>query len=90
MKETVVSGIRSTGKLHLGNYYGAVKNFIKMQQDYNCFFFIADWHSLTTHPTPADLHGNVKNVLVDYLACGLNPEESTIYQRVPNYIYILT
>ena len=94
MKETVVSGIRSTGKLHLGNYYGAVKNFIKMQQDYNCYFFIADWHSLTTHPTPADLHGNIKNVLVDYLACGLNPEESTIYVQsdVPEitelYLYL--
>ncbi len=88
MKETVVSGIRSTGKLHLGNYYGAVKNFIKMQQDYNCFFFIADWHSLTTHPTPGDLHGNIKNVLIDYLACGLNPEESTIYVQsdVPEII----
>ncbi len=94
MKETVVSGIRSTGKLHLGNYYGAVKNFIKMQQDYNCYFFIADWHSLTTHPTPADLHGNIKNVLVDYLACGLDPEESTIYVQsdVPEitelYLYL--
>lgn len=88
MKETVVSGIRSTGKLHLGNYYGAVKNFIKMQEEYNCYFFIADWHSLTTHPTPENLHGNIKNVLVDYLACGLNPEESTIYVQsdVPEII----
>jgi tryptophanyl-tRNA synthetase len=94
MKETVVSGIRSTGKLHLGNYYGAVKNFIKMQEEYNCYFFIADWHSLTTHPTPENYHGNIKNVLVDYLACGLNPEESTIYVQsdVPEivelYLYL--
>ncbi|MDN3585353.1 tryptophan--tRNA ligase [Pedobacter aquatilis] len=79
MKETVVSGIRSTGKLHLGNYYGAVQNFIKMQHDYNCYFFIADLHSLTTHPTPADLHGNIKHVLVEYLASGIDPENSTIY-----------
>jgi tryptophanyl-tRNA synthetase len=79
MKETVVSGIRSTGKLHIGNYYGAVKNFVQMQHDYNCYFFIADLHSLTTHPTPADLHGNVKHVLVEYLACGIDPEETTIY-----------
>lgn len=88
MKETVVSGIRSTGKLHLGNYYGAIQNFIKMQKEYNCFFFIADWHSLTTHPTPENLHGNIKNVLIDYLACGLNPEESTIYVQsdVPEII----
>ncbi|WP_407430717.1 tryptophan--tRNA ligase [Arcticibacter sp.] len=77
--ETVVSGIRSTGNLHLGNYYGAVKNFVKMQNEYNCFFFIADYHSLTTHPTPADLHGNVKQVLVEYLASGIDPEKATIY-----------
>ncbi|WP_207422611.1 tryptophan--tRNA ligase [Desertivirga brevis] len=77
--ETVVSGIRSTGKLHLGNYYGAVQNFVKMQHEYNCFFFIADYHSLTTHPTPDDLHGNVKQVLIEYLAAGIDPEKATIY-----------
>lgn len=79
MKEIVVSGIRSTGNLHLGNYFGAMQNFIKMQHEYTCFFFIADYHSLTTHPTPADLHTNVKQVLVEYLACGLDPEISTLY-----------
>jgi tryptophanyl-tRNA synthetase len=79
MRETVVSGIRPTGKLHLGNYFGAVSNFVKMQHEYNCYFFIADFHSLTTHPTPGDLHGNVKNVLVEYLASGIDPEASTIY-----------
>ena len=77
--ETVVSGIRSTGKLHLGNYYGAVSNFVKMQKEYNCFFFIADYHSLTTHPMPENLHGNIKQVLVEYLAAGLNPEKTTLY-----------
>jgi tryptophanyl-tRNA synthetase len=77
--ETVVSGIRSTGKLHLGNYYGAIQNFVKMQHEYNCYFFIADLHSLTTHPTPTDLHGNVKQVLVEYLAAGIDPEKATIY-----------
>jgi tryptophanyl-tRNA synthetase len=77
--ETVVSGIRSTGNLHLGNYFGAVQNFLKMQYEYNCFFFIADYHSLTTHPTPADLHNNVRRVLVEYLAAGIDPEKSTIY-----------
>jgi tryptophanyl-tRNA synthetase len=77
--ETVVSGIRPTGKLHLGNYLGALKNFVKMQNEHNCFFFIADYHSLTTHPNPADLHGNVRNVLVEYLASGLDPEKATIY-----------
>ncbi len=77
--ETVVSGIRPTGNLHLGNYFGALKNFVKMQEEHNCFFFIADYHSLTTHPTPADLHGNVQQVLSEYLACGLDPEKSTLY-----------
>lgn len=77
--QTVLSGIRPTGNLHLGNYFGAVKNFVKMQNDNNCYFFIADYHSLTTHPNPADLHENVKKVLSEYLACGLDPEKSTIY-----------
>jgi tryptophanyl-tRNA synthetase len=77
--ETVVSGIRPTGELHLGNYFGAIKNFVKMQEDYRCFFFIADYHSLTTHPTPNNLHYNVKRVLINYLASGLDPEKSTIY-----------
>lgn len=77
--ETVVSGIRPTGNLHLGNYFGAVKNFVKMQESHNCFFFVADYHSLTTHPTPADLHGNVKTVLAEYLGAGLDPEKATLY-----------
>ncbi len=92
--ETVVSGIRSTGKLHLGNYYGAIQNFVKMQHQYNCYFFIADLHSLTTHPTPGDLHGHVKQVLVEYLAAGIDPEKATIYVQsdVPEvaelYLYL--
>jgi len=77
--ETVLSGIRPTGHLHIGNYFGAVKNFLKLQEEYNSYFFIADYHSLTTHPTPADLHDNVKNVLAEYLACGLDPEKATLY-----------
>ena len=77
--ETVLSGIRSTGNLHLGNYYCAVTNFVKMQQDYHCYFFVADLHSLTTYPTPEDLHSNVKIVLAEYLACGIDPEVSTLY-----------
>lgn len=77
--ETVLSGIRSTGNLHLGNYFGAIKNFIKMQHEHRCYFFIADYHSLTTHPTPDDLHQNVKQVLVEYLAAGIDPEVATLY-----------
>ncbi len=77
--ETVVSGIRSTGNLHLGNYFGAIRNFIKMQHEHSCYFFIADYHSLTTHPTPENLHQNVRQVLAEYLAAGLDPEVATLY-----------
>lgn len=77
--ETVVSGIRPTGNLHLGNYFGAVTNFIKMQEEYKCFFFIADWHSLTTHPKPGDLSKNVRKILAEYIACGVDPEKAAIY-----------
>ncbi len=77
--ETVLSGIRPTGNLHLGNYFGALQNFIKMQYEHRCYFFIADLHSLTTHPKSADLHEHVKNVLAEYLAAGLDPEAATIY-----------
>ena len=77
--ETVLSGIRSTGNLHLGNYFGAVRNFVKMQHDYKCFFFVADLHSLTTYPTPEDLHGNIKQVLAEYIAAGIDPETATLY-----------
>ncbi len=75
----VLSGIRPTGNLHLGNYFGALKNFRKMQHEHTCYFFIADYHSLTTHPTPENLQGNVKQALVEYLAAGIDPEIATIY-----------
>lgn len=77
--DTVVSGIRSTGNLHLGNYYGALKNFLRMQDENHCYFFVADYHSLTTHPHPDDLHGNIRQVLAEYLACGIDPEKATVY-----------
>lgn len=77
--ETVVSGIRPTGHLHLGNYFGALKSFVKMQEEYNCLFFIADWHSLTTQPKPEDIRQSVKTILAEYLACGIDPEKATIY-----------
>ncbi|CCZ06881.1 tryptophan--tRNA ligase [Culturomica massiliensis] len=77
--EIVVSGIRPTGNLHLGNYFGAVKNFLRLQDEYNCFFFIADWHSLTTHPHPGDVTNNVRKILAEYLACGIDPQKSAIY-----------
>lgn len=77
--EIVVSGIRPTGNLHLGNYFGAVKNFLRLQDEYNCFFFIADWHSLTTHPHPGDVTANVRKILAEYLACGIDPDKAAIY-----------
>ncbi|HPI53851.1 MAG TPA: tryptophan--tRNA ligase [Chitinophagaceae bacterium] len=78
-KEIVVSGIRSTGNLHIGNYFGAMKNYIQMQDMYNCYFFVADYHALTTHPDPASLKPNVYKVLAENIACGLDPEKIALY-----------
>lgn len=77
--DIVVSGIRSTGNLHLGNYFGAIRNFVKMQRENKCFFFIADYHSLTTHPKPDDLHGNIRQVVAEFLACGIDPDIATVF-----------
>ncbi len=77
--EKVVSGIRPTGNLHLGNYFGAVKSFVKMQDEFECMFFIADWHSLTTHPKPDDIQSSARTILAEYLACGIDPEKAPIY-----------
>lgn len=79
MKEKVVSGIRPTGNLHLGNYFGAVRSFVQMQEQYDCMFFIADWHSLTTQPRPEDIRRSVRTILAEYLACGIDPEKAPIY-----------
>ncbi len=80
-KEIVVSGIRSTGFLHLGNYFGAMRNYVRMQEDYNCFFFVADYHSLTTHPDPKSLKTSVYRVIAENIACGLDPEKVTLYAQ---------
>lgn len=74
-----MSGIRPTGFLHLGNYFGALRNYVRMQEEYQCFFMLADLHSLTTHPDTKELKGNVHRVLAEYIACGLDPEKSAIY-----------
>lgn len=79
MKEIVLSGVRSTGNLHLGNYFGAIKNFVQMQQQYECFYFIANLHALTTHPDPELLKKSVRATLVEYIACGLDPDKNTIF-----------
>lgn len=78
-KKVVLSGIRSTGNLHLGNYFGALSKFVKMQNDYDCRYFVADLHALTTHPDPKMIHENVKQILAEYLAAGLDPEKNTIF-----------
>lgn len=78
-RKVVLSGIRATGNLHLGNYFGALSKFVRMQDDYDCRYFVADLHALTTHPDPKQLHENVKDILAEYLAAGLDPEKNIIY-----------
>jgi len=93
-KEIVMSGIRPTGYLHLGNYFGAIRNYVKMQEEYECYFMVADLHSLTTHPDTKDLKSNVHRVLAENIACGLDPEkvalycQSHLYQTAELYLYL--
>jgi tryptophanyl-tRNA synthetase len=77
--ETILSGMRPTGKLHLGNYLGAGINYVKMQETNNCFYFIADYHALTTHTKASELSSSISNVLAEYLAIGVDPNKATIY-----------
>ncbi len=80
MTERIVSGMRSTGKLHLGHYLGVIQNWVKLQKEYESFFFVADWHALTTkYDNTANLKQDVKDVVIDWLACGIDPNISTIY-----------
>lgn len=76
---SVLSGVRPTGYMHLGNYFGAVRNFVKLQDDYTCYFFVANIHALTTHPDPVALRDNTLSTLAEYLACGLDPDKCVIY-----------
>lgn len=78
-KAIVVSGIRPTGNLHLGNYFGAMRNYVRMQDEYDCFFFVADWHSLTTHPDTKELQASVMGVVAENIAAGLDPEKCCFY-----------
>jgi tryptophanyl-tRNA synthetase len=78
-KEIVVSGIRPTGFLHLGNYFGAMRNYVRMQEDYECYFFVADWHSLTTHPDTKGLKESVLRVIAENIAAGLDPNKVSLY-----------
>ncbi len=93
-KEIVVSGIRPTGFLHLGNYFGAMRNYVRMQEEYDCYFFVADWHSLTTHPDTKELRESVLRVVSENIAVGLDPDKVCLYVQsaVPQvaelYLYL--
>jgi tryptophanyl-tRNA synthetase len=93
-RQIVMSGIRPTGFLHLGNYFGAIRNYVKMQDDYECYFMVADLHSLTTHPDTKGLKNNVRRVLAENIACGLDPQkvalycQSHLYQTAELYLYL--
>lgn len=89
-----MSGIRPTGFLHLGNYFGAVRNYVRLQESHTCFFMVADLHSLTTHPDTSTLKSSVMRVLAENIACGLDPEKAALYcqSHVPEtaelYLYL--
>jgi len=93
-KEVVLSGIRPTGFLHLGNYFGAMRNYVRMQDEYNCYFFVANWHSLTTHPDTKELQNSVHRVIAENISCGLDPDKVALYVQsdVPEiaelYLYL--
>ena len=80
VKKRVLSGMRPTGKLHLGHYFGALSNWVKLQQEYDCFFFVADWHALTTHyEDTSSIAENTLQVAMDWLSIGLDPKKSTLF-----------
>lgn len=86
--ERVLSGMRPTGKLHLGHYHGVLKNWIKLQRAHECFFFVADWHALTTHyESPQEIEQNSRDMVIDWLAAGLDPEQATLFvqSKVPEH-----
>ncbi len=79
-RKRVLSGMRPTGRLHLGHYFGALQNWLKLQQEYECFFFVADWHALTTHyEDTSSVAENTLQVAMDWLAVGLDPAKSTLF-----------
>ena len=87
-QQTVLSGMRSTGKIHLGNYFGALKNWIDLQDRYRCYYFAADWHALTSdYADPSEIAQNTIEMVIDWIAAGLDPERSTIFiqSMVPDH-----
>jgi len=86
--DRVLSGMRPTGALHIGHFHGALKNWVKLQDEHPCFFFVADWHALTTHyETPEDIEASVWDMLVDWFAAGIDPAKATVFiqSRVPEH-----
>ena len=93
MKTRVLSGMRPTGALHLGHYHGALKNWVRLQDEHDCFYFVADWHALTTHYEDREvIEQNVYEMVIDWLAAGLDPERSTIFiqSRLPEHAELFT
>lgn len=93
MSARVLSGMRPTGALHLGHYHGALKNWVRLQSEYECFYFVADWHALTTHyESPEVIERNVFDMVIDWIAAGLEPERSTIFvqSRLPEHAELFT
>ncbi len=89
----VLSGMRPTGALHLGHYHGALKNWVALQHTHDCYFFVADWHALTTHYADhAELERNVYDMVVDWLAAGIEPERATLFiqSRLPEHAELFT
>ncbi|MEJ2661562.1 MAG: tryptophan--tRNA ligase [Desulfobacteraceae bacterium] len=87
-KKRILSGMRPTGPLHMGNYLGALDNWVKMQDQYECFFFVADWHALTSdYEKPGPMNEYVRQILIDWLSAGLSPEKSTLFvqSKVPEH-----
>src|SRR6266566_2929178 len=85
-EERVVSGMRPTGAMHLGHYHGALKNWMKLQSEYPCLYFVADWHALTTHyETPEVIEESVWDMVIDWLAAGIDPAQATLFiqSRIP-------
>jgi tryptophanyl-tRNA synthetase len=93
MRPRVLSGMRPTGSMHLGHYHGALKNWVRLQGDYDCFYFVADWHALTTHYEEREvIEKTVYDMVIDWLAAGLDPEKSTIFiqSRLPEHAELFT
>ena len=93
MRQRVLSGMRPTGALHLGHYHGALKNWVRLQDDYECFYFVADWHALTTHyEDTSGIASSVYDMVIDWLGAGIDPDKATLFiqSRLPEHAELFT